>query len=54
VNYSGIYPPCITPFKGDAVDTAGLAHNVKRWMGTGLRGLLVLGSNGEAAFVDED
>jgi 4-hydroxy-2-oxoglutarate aldolase len=51
---SGIYPPIATPFKNDEVDYAGLRHNVKRWMGTGLRGLLALGSNGEAAFVDED
>jgi len=54
LNLPGIYPPIITPFKGDEVDHAGLAHNVRRWMGTGLRGLLVLGSNGEAAFVDEE
>jgi len=54
MNLSGIYPPIATPFKGDEVDYAGLAHNVTRWMGTGLRGLLALGSNGEAAFVDED
>ncbi|MCX6552014.1 MAG: dihydrodipicolinate synthase family protein [Acidobacteria bacterium] len=27
---------------------------MRRWMQTGLRGLLALGSNGEAAFVDED
>jgi len=51
---SGIYPPIATPFKNDEVDYAGLARNVTRWMGTGLRGLLVLGSNGEAASVDED
>ena len=50
----GIYPPIATPFKNDEVDYAGLAHNVTRWMSTGLRGLLALGSNGEAAFVDED
>ena len=54
MNLSGIYPPIATPFKNDEVDYAGLAHNVTRWMGTGLRGLLALGSNGEAAFVDED
>jgi len=54
LNLSGIYPPIATPFKNDEVDYAGLAHNVTRWMGTGLRGLLALGSNGEAAFVDED
>ena len=54
MNLSGIYPPIATPFKNDEVDYAGLAHNVTRWMSTGLRGLLALGSNGEAAFVDED
>jgi len=54
MNLSGIYPPIATPFKHDEVDYAGLAHNVTRWMGTGLRGLLVLGSNGEAASIDED
>jgi len=50
----GIYPPIITPFRNGEVDYAGLARNVGRWMGTGLRGLLALGSNGEAAFLDED
>ena len=54
MDYSGIYPPAATPFKDDAIDTAGLAHNTRRWMETGLRGVLALGSNGEAAFLDED
>jgi 4-hydroxy-2-oxoglutarate aldolase len=53
-NLSGIYPPIVTPFLDGEVDYAGLSHNVARWMKTGLRGLLALGSNGEAAFVDED
>ncbi len=54
MNLPGIYPPIITPFNDDEVDYAGLARNVGRWMGTGLRGLLALGSNGEAAFLDDD
>jgi 4-hydroxy-2-oxoglutarate aldolase len=54
MNLPGIYPPIATPFKDDEVDYAGLTHNVERWMGTGLRGLLALGSNGEAASIDED
>ena len=54
MDLAGIYPPIATPFKDDGIDYAGLAQNVRRWMGTGLRGLLALGSNGEAAFVDED
>jgi dihydrodipicolinate synthase/N-acetylneuraminate lyase len=41
MNLSGIYPPVATPFKDDQVDVTGLAHNVQRWMTTGLRGLLV-------------
>jgi 4-hydroxy-2-oxoglutarate aldolase len=51
---SGIYPPIVTPFAGDELDLPAVRHNTTRWMATGLRGLLVLGSNGEAAFVDED
>jgi 4-hydroxy-2-oxoglutarate aldolase len=54
MNLSGIYPPIATPFADDEVDYAGLRHNVGRWMKTGLRGLLALGSNGESASVDED
>ena len=54
MNLSGVYPPIATPFKDEEVDFAGLKHNVDRWMRTGLRGLLALGSNGEAASVDED
>jgi 4-hydroxy-2-oxoglutarate aldolase len=54
MDFAGIYPPIATPFKNDEVDYAGLSRNVTRWMSTGLRGLLALGSNGEAASVDED
>lgn len=54
MHYAGIYPPVVTPFRDDEVDLAAIRHNTARWMTTGLRGLLALGSNGEAAFVDED
>lgn len=50
----GIYPPIATPFKDGEVDYAALRHNVDRWMTTGLRGLLALGTNGEAALLDDD
>jgi 4-hydroxy-2-oxoglutarate aldolase len=50
----GIYPPIATPFKDDEIDLAALRHNLARWNAAGLRGVLVLGSNGEAAFVDDD
>jgi 4-hydroxy-2-oxoglutarate aldolase len=54
VNLEGILPPCSTPFVDDAVDLEGMRANVRRWMRTGLRGLVLLGSNGEAPFIDRD
>ena len=52
---NGIFPPIPTPFdraSGD-VDRRALSANVRRWMQTGLVGILALGSNGEAALLDE-
>lgn len=55
VTLAGIYPPIATPFDADGdVDFAALRFNADRWMKTALRGLVVLGSNGEVALVDED
>ena len=52
---SGVFAPIPTPFADDGeLDLAGLRDNVDRWMGTGLRGLVVLGTNGEASLVDDD
>ncbi|MXY15715.1 MAG: dihydrodipicolinate synthase family protein [Acidobacteria bacterium] len=50
----GVFPPIPTPFRDGALDTAALAANCERWMTTGLRGLVVLGSNGEAPLLDDD
>ena len=50
----GVFPPIPTPFRDGAVDTVALAANCGRWMATGLRGLVVLGSNGEAPLLDDD
>jgi 4-hydroxy-2-oxoglutarate aldolase len=53
--FSGIYTPIATPFSDDGtVDERALAANVSRWMMTPLTGLVVLGSNGEAASLDDD
>lgn len=51
----GVFPPITTPFTDDtrSVDVEALTRNADRWMTTGLRGLVVLGSNGEAPLVDE-
>ncbi len=53
--FAGIYTPIATPFRDDgAVDERALAANVARWMTTPLTGLVVLGSNGEAAQLEDD
>ena len=51
---SGIFPPIPTSFSASGdVDGPALAENVTRWMATRLSGILALGSNGEAALLDE-
>lgn len=53
--FAGIYTPIATPFRDDGtVDERALAANVSRWMTTPLTGLVVLGSNGEAASLEDE
>ena len=43
-----------TPFDVNGnVDPAAIHTNINRWMATGLRGIVALGSNGEAPLLDE-
>jgi 4-hydroxy-2-oxoglutarate aldolase len=51
--FAGIFTPIVTPFRNDELDEAGLRSNVAQWMRTPLHGLVVLGSNGEAALLEE-
>ena len=52
---SGVFAPIPTTFADDgALDLPAWRDNIDRWMGTGLHGLVVLGSNGEAPLVDDD
>src|SRR5688572_16513514 len=51
--FAGIFTPIVTPFRNDELDEAGLRSNVAQWMRTPLHGLVVLGSNGEAALMEE-
>ena len=52
--FTGVFTPIPTPFTtGDTVDEAALRRNVDRWMATPLTGLVVLGSNGEAAQLED-
>lgn len=53
--FAGIFTPIVTPFRtDDTIDEGALQRNVLRWMQTPLTGLVVLGSNGEAAQLDDD
>jgi 4-hydroxy-2-oxoglutarate aldolase len=54
VNLSGVFAPVPTPFDahGD-VDPRRLSRALARWVSSPLTGIVVLGSNGEAAFLDE-
>ena len=52
--FSGVFAPIPTPFADDGeLDLAAWRDNVDRWMGTGLQGLVVLGTNGEAPLIDD-
>ena len=51
----GILPPVVTPFDSDgALDLAAFEANLEAWAGEDLEGYVVLGSNGEAASLEED
>ena len=55
MTFSGVFAPIPTPFADDGeIDLAAWRDNIDRWMGTGLHGLVVLGTNGEAPLVDDD
>jgi 4-hydroxy-2-oxoglutarate aldolase len=43
-----------TPFTDGDVDAGAIQENVKRWIAAGLGGVVALGTNGEAALLDDD
>jgi 4-hydroxy-2-oxoglutarate aldolase len=45
--FSGIFPPIITPFENQEVSFTHLAENIKKWNNYDLGGFVILGSNGE-------
>jgi dihydrodipicolinate synthase/N-acetylneuraminate lyase len=55
VSLRGVIPPLVTPFHPDgSLDTAGFEANLESLAAYDLAGYLVLGSNGEAASLDEE
>lgn len=54
MNLQGVLPPIPTPFRDGEVDLGALTDNIRKWLQIPLRGIVVLGSNGEAPYLDED
>ena len=55
IRLDGIFAPVVTPFDHDgAVDGDAFAANIAAHLAAGLRGIVVAGSTGEAALLDED
>ncbi len=50
---SGVMPPIATPFEEGKLASDQLKGNFQKWNKTGLSGYLVLGSNGEAVYLNE-
>ena len=53
IDLHGIFPPITTPFINGRVAYDKLASNVERWNRAGLKGFVVLGSNGEYVSLSE-
>ena len=54
LDLAGILPPVATPFVDDEVDLGAMRANCERWMRTGLRGVVLLGTNGEAPLIGDE
>ncbi len=51
----GVFPPVTTPFDGNGCIVHNhLAENINRWNETDVSGYLILGSNSESVFLDEE
>jgi 4-hydroxy-2-oxoglutarate aldolase len=50
---SGVIPPITTPFQNGKLASDKLKKNFQKWNKTGLSGYLVLGSNGEAVYLND-
>jgi dihydrodipicolinate synthase/N-acetylneuraminate lyase len=50
---AAVFPPMVTPFVDGEVDVRAIGRNVTRWMQAGLGGVVALGTNGEAALLDD-
>jgi 4-hydroxy-tetrahydrodipicolinate synthase len=53
-DFSGLWLPLVTPFKQHQVDHAALKRLVRHYRASGIRGLVVCGSTGEAAALSDE
>lgn len=55
IDLRGIFAPVVTPFRGtdEALDLEGFTTNLRLHLADGLSGIVVAGSTGEAALLDE-
>jgi 4-hydroxy-2-oxoglutarate aldolase len=53
IDLSGIFPPIPTPFINGKIAYKKLESNIEKWSKTGLKGFVVLGSNGEYVYLSE-
>lgn len=53
MRFEGIFPPIPTSFVNGEVAHEALASNITKWSKTGIRGIVVLGSNGETVYLSE-
>ena len=51
IDLNGIFPPIPTLFADDDIAYDKLAFNIEKWSQTGLKGLVVMGSNGEYVYL---
>jgi len=54
MNLNGIYPPIVTPFLKEDVAYHYLTKNIEKLNKSGIKGVVVLGSNGENVFLSEE
>lgn len=54
MNLEGVFPPMATPFDAGNVHAPSIRWNIERWIRAGVRGVVALGSNGEAPLLTED
>ena len=54
MDLNGIYPPIVTPFLKEDVAYHYLTKNIEKLNTSGIKGVVVLGSNGENVFLSEE